>query len=68
MQYKNSKGADYYLNSRMTTLKNGREQRFYFFSLTLNRDTYLAKMPPGMEVSETKNGLPVLRKKQLVAA
>lgn len=57
----NSKGVSYYLHSRKTILKNGREQTLYFFAKTI-KDGALDAVPAGYVVSETKNGLPVLKK------
>jgi hypothetical protein len=59
--YTNSKGATYILHSRETTLKGGRQQTIYFFAKT-EREDALDAVPAGYEVSESKNGLPVLRK------
>lgn len=57
----NSKGNTYYLHSRVTTLKGGRQQTIYFFAKTI-KDGALDAVPDGYMVSETKNGLPVLKK------
>lgn len=58
---KNSKGNEYYLHKRDTTLKNGRTQTIYFFAKEV-KDGSLDAVPAGYVVSETKNGLPVLKK------
>ena len=58
---KNSKGTTYYLHQRETTLKNGRNQTIYFFAKE-PKDGALDAVPSGYQVSETKNGLPVLKK------
>lgn len=57
----NSKGVTYYLHSRKTVLKGGREQTIYFFAKTEKEGT-LDAVPAGYVVAETKNGLPVLKK------
>jgi hypothetical protein len=57
----NSKGVTYYLHSRKTILRNGREQTLYFFAKTI-KEGALDAVPSGYVVSETKNGLPVLKK------
>ncbi|MCB8943889.1 MAG: hypothetical protein H6658_09045 [Ardenticatenaceae bacterium] len=57
----NSKGTTYYLHQRETTLKNGRSQTIYFFAKEA-KDGVLDAVPAGYQVSETKNGLPVLKK------
>jgi hypothetical protein len=58
---KNSKGVTYYLHSRVTTLKGGRQQRIFFFGKEA-KEGALDAVPAGYMVSETKNGLLVLKK------
>lgn len=58
----NSKGVAYILHHRITTLKNGNSQTIYFFSKT-EKEGALDAVPGGYEVSESKNGLPVLKRK-----
>jgi hypothetical protein len=60
-QYTNSKGRTYFLHSRDTTLKNGKKQTIYFFAKE-EKDGALNDVPKGYEVSESKNGLPVLKR------
>lgn len=60
--YKNSKGVVYYLHSSKTTLKSGKEQTLYFFSKEVKPTGSLDAVPAGYTVSESKNGLPVLKK------
>ena len=60
--YTNKKGNTYYLHSKVTKLKNGREQRIYFFAKDVRPDTALDEVPSDRVVSESKNGLPVLKK------
>lgn len=62
-KFKNSKGNEYILHSRKTVLKNGAEQTIYFFAKEA-KDGALDAVPDGYEVSESKNGLPVLKKKK----
>jgi hypothetical protein len=57
----NTKGVTYYLHGRETTLKSGKKQKIYFFSKEV-KDGSLDSVPSGYVVSETKNGLPVLKK------
>lgn len=57
----NSKGVAYILHSRITTLKNGNSQTIYFFSKT-EKEGALDAVPEGYEVSESRNGLPVLKR------
>lgn len=61
-KYTNSKARTYILHSRDTTLKNGTKQTIYFFASD-EKDGALDAIPKGYEVSESKNGLPVLKRK-----
>ena len=62
--YTNSKGQTYILHFKDVTLKNGRQQRIYYFARD-ERDGALDEVPEGYEVVETKRtGMPVLRKKK----
>ncbi len=57
----NSKGKTYILHSKTTVLKNGREQTIYFFAKE-EKEGALDAVPEGYVVSESKNGLPVLKR------
>jgi hypothetical protein len=57
----NAKGVTYYLHGRTRVLKSGKESTLYFFSKEV-KDGALNSVPAGYVVSETKNGLPVLKK------
>ena len=59
--YTNSKGKTYFLHKKDTELKNGRTQTIYFFAKEV-KDGALDAVPNGYQVSESKNGLPVLKK------
>lgn len=59
--YTNSRGKTYILHSKTTTLKNGNKQTIYFFASD-ERDGSLNAVPDGYKVSETANGLPVLKR------
>lgn len=59
--FTNSKDRTYFLHKRETTLKNGRTQTIYFFAKEV-KDGALDAVPEGYVVSESKNGLPVLKK------
>ena len=59
--FTNSKGRTYFLHRKDTTLKNGRTQTIYFFAKE-EKDGALDAVPDGYKVSESRNGLPVLKK------
>jgi len=59
--YTNSRGQAYILHTRTTTLKSGKEQVIYFFAKT-EKEGALDAVPAGYVVSESKNGLPVLKR------
>ena len=59
----NEKGTTYYLHSTTSVSKSGKERTLYFFSKTVKDKGALDAVPAGYMVSETKNGLPVLKKK-----
>ncbi len=60
--YTNAKGQTYILHYKDVKLKNGRQQRIYFFARD-ERDGALDAVPAGYEVMETKRtGMPVLKK------
>ncbi|MGD2144906.1 MAG: hypothetical protein PVF54_10545 [Anaerolineae bacterium] len=59
--YTNSKGRTYYLHGKTTTLKNGRQQTIYYFAKEA-KENALDAVPSGYTVSESKNGLPVLKR------
>jgi len=61
-KYTNSKGTKYYLHGRTTQLKSGKERTLYFFAKE-QKEGVLDKVPEGYTVSESPNGLPVLKKK-----
>jgi len=60
--YTNSKGQSYILHSKDTVLKNGQERTIYYFAKE-DKGNSLDAVPDAYQVSETKNGLPVLKKK-----
>jgi hypothetical protein len=60
-QHTNSKGRTYILHKRETTLKNGGQQTIYFFAKEA-KEGAIDAVPAGYVVSESKNGLPVLKK------
>ncbi len=57
----NSKGKTYYLHSKATELKNGNTQTIYFFRKEVT-DGALDEVPEGLMVSETTNGMLVLKR------
>ena len=60
--YTNSKERTYFLHKKDTELKNGRIQTIYFFAKEVKSEGALDAVPTGYQVSESKNGLPVLKK------
>jgi len=60
--FTNSKERTYYLHSQKTQLKNGSEQTIYFFAKDVRAEKALDAVPDGYMVSESKNGLPVLKR------
>jgi hypothetical protein len=61
-KFKNSKGQEYYLHSRSTPTASGKARTLYFFARQPGEGA-LDSVPGGYEVSETRTGLPVLKKK-----
>ena len=59
--YTNGRGKTYILHSKSTRLKNGNTQTIYFFAGE-EKEGSLDAVPAGYKVSETKNGLPVLKR------
>jgi hypothetical protein len=59
--FTNSKDRTYFLHKRDTELKNGRTQTIYFFAKEV-KEGAIDAVPEGYMVSESKNGLPVLKK------
>jgi hypothetical protein len=59
--FKNSKGVTYYLHSRKTELKSGKNRQLFFFSKEQSGGE--DRVPEGYEVAETQTGLPVIKKK-----
>lgn len=58
----NSRGQTYYLHGKNITLKNGHEQRIYYFARQPQAET-LDAVPSGYTIAENaKTGLPVLKK------
>jgi len=60
--YTNAKGRTYYLHMKETTLKSGNTYPLYYFAKEVKEENALDAVPEGRVVSETKNGLPVLKK------
>ena len=58
----NSRGKTYFLHSVETILKGGRKQTLYFFAKEARDEGALDTVPEGYQVSESKNGLPVLKR------
>ncbi len=60
--FKNSKGMTYYLHATTRVLKSGKKQHLYYFAKTQKAGS-LDQVPTGYVVTESKTGLPVLKKK-----
>lgn len=59
----NSKGVKYYLNSKLVTLRGGKEQRIYYFSKDQRAESIDA-VPAGMMVNENpRNGFLTVKRK-----
>jgi hypothetical protein len=59
--YTNSKGTTYILHGKTSTTSSGKKRTLYFFSKE-EKEGALNAVPAGYEVSESKNGLPVLKR------
>jgi len=59
--YTNKRGVTYFLHSKVTVLKSGKNQTLYFFAKEQKAGVQDA-VPAGYKVDETANGLPVLKK------
>ena len=59
--FTNSKGVTYILHGKTTTTSTGKERTIYYFAKE-QKEGALDAVPEGYKVSETKNGLPVLKK------
>ncbi len=60
--FKNSKGTTYFLHATTRDLKSGKKQHLYFFAKTVKAGA-LDAVPDGYTVTESKTGLPVLKRK-----
>lgn len=60
--YTNSKGRTYFLHSKDTTLRNGKQQTLYFFASAVKDEGALDEVPAGFSVFEFKNGVPGLKR------
>lgn len=57
----NSRGQKYFLHAKPRTLKSGKKSYLYYFAKT-EKEAAIDAVPAGYKVSETKNGLPVLKR------
>ena len=66
LEQKNSKGVTYYLHRVEVKSKSGKVHTFYFFTKTYpaRKGQPVAALPAGYMISETKSGLPILKKKK----
>ena len=62
LSYINSKEQTYFLHTKEVLLKNGREQRIYFFGKQI-KEGAIDALPDGFMIKEnTQTGLPVLKR------
>ena len=61
-QFKNSRGVVYFLHGNTRTTSTGKKTTLYYFAKAVSANS-LDAVPQGYVVSESKNGLPVLKKK-----
>lgn len=61
-RFTNSKGKTYFLHAITRKTKSGKKSQLFYFALTV-KDGALDAVPMGYEVTETKSGLPALKKK-----
>jgi YHS domain-containing protein len=59
--YTNAKGQTYFLHGKARKLKSGKVSQLYYFAKE-KKEEALDAVPAGYVVSETKNGLPVLKR------
>jgi hypothetical protein len=59
--YTNKRGVKYFLHGKTTTTSTGKSRTLYFFSKEQKAGVQDV-LPPGYQVAETANGLPVLKK------
>ena len=62
--YTNSKGVTYHLCTKQVELKNDMNRPIFFFAKSTDGRA-AALIPDDKEIKETKNGLPVLKKKKM---
>ena len=61
--HQNSKGQTYYLHAKEVTLRNGRNQRIFYFAREEKKGESLPEVPDGYKVGENqRTGLPFLSK------
>ena len=61
--HKNSKGQTYYLHDKEVSLRNGRQQRIFYFAREEKQGESLPSVPQGYKVGENqRTGLPFLAK------
>ena len=62
LKFTNSKDKSYYLHKNERVTKTGKTVTLYYFSKEVKEGKSLDAVPAGYEISESKNGLPVLKK------
>ena len=62
-EHRNSRGQTYYLHGKDVKLRNGRQQRIYYFSRSQKPGESMDQVPSGFKVGEnSRTGLPFLSK------
>lgn len=60
-KFKNSKGKEYFLHAKVRKTSTGKEQTLFFFAQSI-KEGALEAVPAGYVVTESTNGLPLLKK------
>lgn len=62
-KYINKKGTDYFLNSKLVTLRGGKKYTIYYFSKKNSSPNSMDDLPKGYKIVENiRTGLPCLKK------
>ncbi len=61
LKFTNSRDRSYFLHKRERVTKSGKVVPLYFFAKEI-KDGAIDAVPEGYQISESRNGLPVLKK------